>query len=179
MRKALLSSVVLVGAACPAVAEGIRGGRCMLATIGLAPGTVNSLTAAPGTISFTAASPESGAVSGSSAATLNWSVLSGSHFQTWTVSVQAAASSFTGCATVPVTAVSVACASAAVGGGAGTGSCGGAFALSTVAQQVAGGAEGDGNQAYSVQINYTLAESWRYVANASCTLTLTYTVNAL
>jgi hypothetical protein len=31
---------------------------------------------------------------------------------------------------------------------------------------------------YSVSINYTLAESWRYVADSSCTITLTYSVNA-
>jgi hypothetical protein len=29
-----------------------------------------------------------------------------------------------------------------------------------------------------VTLNFTLAESWRYVANSACSLTLTYSVNA-
>ncbi len=95
------------------------------------------------------------------------------------MSVQATASTFSGCSTVPVSAVTVACATASVDGGGGTGSCGAPFTLSTVAQQVAGGVEGDGTQFYLVQLNYTLAESWRYVASPSCAVTLTYTVNAL
>jgi hypothetical protein len=179
MKKALHIAVALIGVACPAAAEGLGGGRCMLPKLGWALGTVSSLMATPGTVSFSAMNPDTGAVSGSSVATLGWSVMSGSHTQSWTLSVQASSSAFTGCATVPVSAVSVSCASASVGGGSGTGSCSGTSTLSTVAQQVAAGAEGDGTQSYMVQINYTLAESWRYVANTSCTLTLTYTVNAI
>jgi hypothetical protein len=178
MKKALLWAAALASVVCPAEAEGPRGGRCMLPK-GWALGTVSSFLATPGTIGFSALNPDSGPVSGSSAATLSWSVQSGSHLQNWTVSAQASASAFTGCSTVPVSAVSVSCASASVGGGGGSGSCSGASTLSTVAQQVATGAEGDGTQSYTVQINYALAESWRYVANSSCTLTLTYTVNAL
>ena len=45
-------------------------------------------------------------------------------------------------------------------------------------QQIAAGAEGDGTNSYTVTTNFTLAESWRYVANSSCTITLTYSVNA-
>jgi hypothetical protein len=52
--------------------------------------------------------------------------------------------------------------------------------LSTSAQQVASGNEASGsNKAYSVTLNFTLADSWSYIANSSCTLSLTYTVNAL
>lgn len=179
MKKALLFAVALTGVVCPAVAEGLRGGRCMLPKLGWALGTISSLTSTPGTVTFAATNPDSGAVSGSSAATLHWSVLGGSNSQNWAVSVQASSSAFTGCPTVPVSAVSVSCTSASVGGGSGTGSCSGTFTLSTVAQQVAAGVEGNGAQSYMVQLNYTLAESWRYVANSSCTLTLTYTVNVL
>lgn len=178
MRQALCVGIALAGLAWPAAAEPFRGGRCSLPLPGLALGTISSLTASPGTISFSASNPAAGVVSGSSSATLQWTVQSGSHLQTWTVSVQAGSSTFSGCTTVPITAVSAACSSASVGGGGGTGTCSGSFPLSTVAQQLAAGAEGDGTQTYSVQTNYTLAESWRYVAKAACTLTLTYTVNA-
>lgn len=177
------ATILFVAAlACPpasAAVGGINGGRCGAPRLGLGLGTISSLLATPGTISFAASNPDLGAVAGSSAATVSWVVQDGSTLQTWNVSVQAGGASFTGCSTVPVSAVSAACASASVGGGGGTGTCGGAFALSTVAQQVAGGAEGDGTQSYTVLISYTLAESWRYIAaNSSCTLTITYTVNA-
>jgi hypothetical protein len=147
--------------------------------LGFAFGTITGLSAIPSTISFSAANPDGGFVFGSSVATLNWSVQSGSTLQPWTVSVQSGSPTFAGCATVPVSAVSVACESASVGGGGGTGLCGGTFTLSTSAQQIAGGAQGNGTQSYTVRVNYMLAESWRYIANPSCNLTLTYTVNAL
>lgn len=179
MKRALLISVVLACTIHPASAESFRGAGCLLPKLGFLMSTVSSFTAMPSAIYFTAANPDGGPVSGSSTATLSWSVAGGSTLQNWTVSVQATASSFTGCSTVPVSAVNVSCATAAVNGGGGTGSCGGSFSLSTVAQQVAGGAEGDGLQDYTVQVNYSLADSWRYVANPSCSLTVTYTVNAL
>ena len=43
---------------------------------------------------------------------------------------------------------------------------------------VAGGAQADQTGNYSVSINFALAESWRYVASSSCTINLTYLVNA-
>lgn len=178
MKKALYRVIALAVMVVPAAAEGSRGGRCGPVRQYFVMGTISSLLATPGSISFSASNPNSATVAGSSAASLSWLVVGGSHLQTWSVSVQAGGSYFSGCSTVPVSAVSVGCASASVGGGGGTGSCSGPFTLTTAAQQVAGGAEGDGLQSYFVLINYTLAESWRYVANASCTLTLTYTVNA-
>ncbi len=146
--------------------------------LNLALGTVGSVSATPSTITFQASNPDQGAVSGSSPGSLTWLVLSGSHVQNWTLSVQAGSSSFVGCPTIPISAVQVSCGSASVSGGAGTGSCSGAFPLSTTPQQIAGGAEGDGTNSYTVTTNFTLAESWRYVANSSCTITLTYSVNA-
>ena len=112
------------------------------------------------------------------AATVNWDVLGGSNQRTWSVSVQASESTFAGCSTIPVSAVTVACTTATVNGGGGTGSCNGSFNLSTVANQVAGGTEGDGKRAYFLQLSFFLAESWQYIASPSCTLTLIYTVNA-
>ena len=178
MSKTLFIVAALTCVVCPAAAGGI-GGRCMLPGLGLALGTVNSLSATPGTISFSASNPDSGAVSGSSQATLNWSIQNGVALLGWSISVQSGASTFSGCSTVPVSAVSVTCTNVSVGGLAGTGACNGTFPLSTVAHQVAGGTQALGTQSYSVQINYTLAESWRYVANPSCALTLTYTVTAI
>jgi hypothetical protein len=105
-------------------------------------------------------------------------VLSGSHLQNWSLSVQAGSNTFVGCPTIPISAIHVNCGTTYVSGGSGTGACNGSFPLSTSAQQVAGGAEGDGTQSYSVSVNFTLAESWRYVANSGCTITLTYSVNA-
>jgi hypothetical protein len=178
MRIPLCFMVALYGLTCPVAAETFRGGRCVIPRIGLAQATVSALTATPGTISFSASNPNSGVAAGSSTASLNWTLQGGLNLQTWTVSVQATAGNFSGCSTVPVSAVTVSCTGASVGGGAGTGTCRGPFTLSTVAQPVASGAQGLLTQAYSVQINYTLADSWRYVANSACTLSLTYTVNA-
>lgn len=159
----------------------VREGRAALFRPGrvhLALGTVQVLSAAPGTISFQATNPDSGQVSGSSPGTLSWRVRGGSSLQNWTLSVQSGSSAFIGCPTIPAAAVQVSCGSASVSGGQGTGACGTAFPLSTSAQQIAGGAEGNGNRLYSVSISFTLAESWRYVANPACTITLTYFVNA-
>ena len=162
---------------------GLAAGRECLARlhpsrIGLVFGTLVSVSASPSTISFQASDPDLGTVSGSSPGSVTWMVLSGSHLQNWTLTVQAAASAFAGCPTVPVAAVQVACGSATVSGGGGTGACSGSFPLSTTPRQIAGGAEGDGTSSYSVTINFTLAESWQYIANSSCTLTLTYSVSA-
>src|SRR5882724_9501080 len=134
--------------------------------------------AAPSTISFQENNPDHGVVSVSSPASVSWTILAGSHLQNWTLSVQAGSSSFVGCPTIPISAVQVNCGSATATGLGGTGACSGSFPLSTSLQQVAGGAEGDLAGTYSVLINFTLAESWRYVANSSCAITLTYSINA-
>jgi hypothetical protein len=179
-----LRSGIFIVAICLACGTGLahvrnrRVGLFRPARLNLALGTLAGLSATPGTISFQATNPDLGQVSGSSPGSLTWSVLSGSHLQNWTLSVQSGSSSFTGCPTIPVSAVQVSCGSASVSGAGGTGVCSGSFPLSTSAQQIAGGAEGDGTGSYSVSMNFTLAESWRYVASSACTLTLTYSVNA-
>ncbi len=178
MRSRTWILAALVGGTELACVGTLHAGRFGPSRFELAMGTLSALSATPGTISFQAANPDLGMVSGSSPGSLTWMVLSGSHSQNWTLSVQAASSAFTGCETVPVSAVRVSCGAATVSGGGGTGACNTAFPLSTTAQQIAGGAEGDGTKNYSVSINFTLAESWRYVPNSSCPITLTYTVNA-
>jgi len=154
-----------------------RAGPSLTSRLRMAFGTVGFFSAVPATISFSATNPDLGVVAGSSPASLSWQIVGGSHATSWTVSLQAPSSNFSGCPTIPVSAVQVSCGSASAGGN-GTASCSGSFPLSTAAQQIAGGAEGDGTNSYSVSINFTLAESWRYVANPSCSLTVNYSVNA-
>ena len=175
----ILAALLACGTELARVSNG-RVGLFRPARLKLALGTLSALSATPGTISFQANNPDGGTVSGSSPANLTWNVLSGSHLLNWTLSVQASSSSFAGCPAVPASAVQVSCGSASVSpsNAGGTGSCGGSFPLSTSPQQLAGGAEGDDTGAYSVFLNFTLAESWRYVANPSCTINLTYSVNA-
>jgi hypothetical protein len=156
------------------VARAVNGG-------GLQAGPATSLTpvsAAPGTISFTATDPDLGSVSGSSASTVSWTTTGGSSATTWNLQVKGGAAAFTNCATVPTSAVTATC-SSVTGGTAGA--CKPAITLSTVGQQVATGKESASSGApYSVSINFTLADSWAYIAKTSpvCTLTLTYTVTA-
>jgi len=140
--------------------------------------TLSAISASPGTISFTATDPDLGSASGSSSATVSWSTSGGSAASTWNLKVHAAAASFTNCATVPRSAIKVTC-GGVTGGSAG--SCGGAITLSGTSQQVASGKESASNGAsYSVTLNFTLADSWSYIAkqSPSCTLSLTYTVTA-
>jgi hypothetical protein len=139
--------------------------------------TLASVSATPGTISFTATDPDLGSVSGSSTSTVSWTTTGGTFPNVWTLKVQASAATFGNCPTVPASAVTVACANAYTAFGI----CSASFPLSTSAQQVAVGVEGNNpNQPYSVTINFTLADSWSYIAKQSppCTLTLTYTVTA-
>lgn len=140
--------------------------------------TLGAVTAAPATISFTATDPDLGSVAGSATSAVSWLTNGGSFLSTWTLTVQAASASFTNCATVPTSAITVSC--SLVTGGF-LGACRAAFPLSTVAQQVASGRESPfANAPFTVNINFTLADSWRYIAKQSpaCTQTLTYLVTA-
>jgi len=168
-------SLVVACSSVMARARDPRAGAFRLSRVRAVLGTVQLLSASPGTVSFNANNPNSGSVFGSSNATVSWTISAGSHLKNWTLSVQASSSSFSGCPTVPVSAVQVSCGS--VSGGSG-GTCSGSSSLSTSFQQVAGGTQADLAGTYSVSIDFTLAESWRYIANSSCNITLTYSVNA-
>lgn len=138
-----------------------------------------TLTVSPATISFSATNPGTvPVVSGSSTVKATWTAQGSGGTNTWTLTVRAAASTFTNCATVPVSAVTVSCSAASISGG-GTAGCGGSFPLSTTAQTVASGTDSNVNRNYSVTLNFTLADSWSYIAETSpaCTLSLTYTAN--
>lgn len=140
-----------------------------------------TLTVSPATITFNATNPATvPVVAGSAAATATWTALSVFDNGNWSLTVQAAAPTFTNCSWVPVSAVTVTCASASVGGIGGTASCAGAFPLSTTPQTVASGSVGGVvSYNYSVTINYTLADSWKYIAETSpaCSLSLNYLAN--
>jgi hypothetical protein len=142
---------------------------------------VSGMTATPATIQFTANNPGS-AVTGNSSATVGWSINGGASGNTWTLSVYANSATFTGCTTVPASAVGVSCSSASHSGTSPTATCqsGGPFPLPTTApgQQVASGDEGNTfSHTFTVVLNYQFSDAWKYVAN-TCPLTITYTVNA-
>jgi len=158
-----------------------------VSTGGLKPRTITqptpkaanfTLNVSPATITFNATNPNNApVVAGSSTASLTWTSLSSGG--NWSLTVQSSSPTFTNCPTVPISAVTVTCASASVGSLGGSASCGGAFPLSTTATQVAGGTEGVIALNYSVTINFTLSDQWKYIAETSpaCSLTLTYTAN--
>jgi hypothetical protein len=93
----------------------------------------------------------------------------------WTLTVSAAGASFSSCATVPASAVTVTCGSVT---GGHTGACSTAATLSTTATKVAGGNEATGMASYSVNLSFTLADNWKYIASSSCSLSVSYTITA-
>lgn len=142
----------------------------------LAATSMSAVSAAPGTISFTATDPDLGSVAGNSVATVSWTTSNGSAANTWNLKLHANPASFTGCATVPRSAITVTC--GGVTGGT-AGACGGPLTLTGAGQQIASGKESTSNNApYSVTLSFNLADSWSYIAKSSCTLTVTYTVTA-
>jgi hypothetical protein len=158
----------------------------------VAPGTqatvqatsITTMTATPATISFSSTDPDLGPVAGSSSATIVIALKGQSVANTWTLGISAGAATFTGCATVPASAVTATCSSVVVSGTTGptpgTGACGSAVGLSTTSTTVASGKEGSNKDTYTATINFTLTDSWQYIAATSptCPLTLTYSVNA-
>lgn len=144
-----------------------------------APKAANfTLTVTPATITFDATNPGTlPVVAGSATANASWQSLSGGG--NWSLTVQANSPTFANCPTVPISAVTVTCSAASIGSLGGSANCAGSFPLSTTAVQVAGGAEGLLALNYSVTINFTLSDRWKYIAetNPACSLSLTYTAN--
>jgi len=144
--------------------------------------SVSQLRATPSSIPFTANNP-GGTIVGGSVATLTWNIAHGKNGQTWTLMVGASSSSFSGCTTVPESAVSLRCVSASVDGG-GQSSAGCTVTNFTTlpstlpGQPVASGSEGNSSSHnFTVVLSYQLTDSWRYIAN-TCPLIVSYTVNA-
>jgi hypothetical protein len=143
---------------------------------------VSELRATPSTIPFVANSPGS-AISGGSVATITWNIAQGSLGRTWTLMVGTSSPTFSGCATVPESAVSVRCVSASVvGGGQGSAGCNVTdftpLPASLPGVSMASGNEGNASaHSYNVVLSYQLTDSWRYGANV-CPLNVSYTVVA-
>ena len=141
--------------------------------------SIINLSATPSTLTLTSSDPSA---TSTKQATVSFTIKGSPKNKAWTVSVQSTSSSFTNCASVPASAVSVQCSNVGITGGGylGTGACGSSFPLSTSLTQLAGGLQGDADQNYTVLINYVLTDAWRYPgANSpTCSLTLNYTVFA-
>jgi hypothetical protein len=147
--------------------------------------TVYNMSASPSSISFTSTDPDLGTVAGSAAATVTFSMFFGTASNTWTLSVSSASSTFTGgsCTTIPASAITATCSSvsdSSFGGTAATGACGAAAKLSTTGKTIVSGSEGTIFDTLTVTVNFTLSDSWAYIAATSptCPLSITYTLNA-
>jgi hypothetical protein len=144
--------------------------------------SITTITATPSPITFSATDPDAGPYSGSSASTVKFNLTGGGAARSWTLSVTAGAATFTGCTTIPASAVKATCATASVvnvSGSAGTAACSAGANLSTSALTIATGNEGKVND-FTITINFVLTDSWSYIAQTSplCPLTLTYSLNA-
>ncbi len=139
--------------------------------------TVSGVTATPGAISFSSPDPDTGTVA-LTPAVVSWTASDGNNARNWILAITAGSASFTGCATVPASAIQVTCSSVEPIGGSGT--CSNSFPLSAAYRQIAGGVQGDGARNYTVNVAFTFTDSWRYRAALSpaCTLSLTYLVIA-
>jgi hypothetical protein len=136
--------------------------------------TVSNMNVSPSTITFVATDPDLGVTP--QAVTVTWTATGG--IVPWTLKGMASSATFTGCPTVPVSAVKVTCTSASAPF-LGSANCSGATQLSTTAAQIAGGNEALFGGNYTVTLTLTLADSWKYIAKQipQCTLNLTYTAN--
>ena len=113
--------------------------------------------------------------------TLTWEIDRGTNGKTWTLMVGSGSPSFSGCTTVPVSAISLKCVSASVQGGGQT-SAGCNMSNFTPLPNtlpglpVASGNEGNASgHNFTVVLSYQLIDSWRYIAN-TCPLNVSYTV---
>lgn len=145
----------------------------------MAQAQLGPIIAQPAAIRFTATDPDQGSVAGTPA-TITWTVFSGHNNRTWSISAYADRNTLNGCGTVPASAIRVSCSSATVSGGSGIGACAAPFSLSGTPQLVASGHQGSSTRTYTVNVNFSFTDSWRYIASngPSCSLTLTYSVTA-
>jgi hypothetical protein len=137
-----------------------------------------AVTAVPATIGFSATNPDSPAVAGNATASITWQGTGQVHLP-WNLSIQSDSVNFLNCPAIPVSAVLVACSRASIAGGGGSAVCSAAAPLSAALRVVASGDQSASNASYQVNLNFTLSDSWKYIAqlNPPCALSLTYTVN--
>ena len=139
--------------------------------------SLGAVTATPNPASISATDPDTNPSSSSNSVTVRWPQTGGSTTNPWTLKV--AAPSFTGCSTVPISAITVTCDSVSADNiNSWTGACASAGPLTTTGTMVAGGQEGKpASRNITVQLHYVFADSWKYVGG-TCPATLTYTVTA-
>jgi hypothetical protein len=135
-----------------------------------------AVTVSPSSISFTAADPDVTPSNGSTTGTISWRM--NGFFNPWTLTVAAAASSFSGCPAVPLNAVTVRCNSATPGAFGNANCAAGTFNLSTTPVTIASGTlQGIGLTPFTVTVAFTFTDNWKYPANSSCALNLIYTAS--
>ena len=150
------------------------GGQMAPATLKLKPlaTTTSNAAVSPSTLTFTASNPDTSPTVAASAV-VSWKSTASSFGATWNLKVSAPAS-FNSCSTIPASAVTVSC--TAVTGGSNR-TCGTSTGLSTTPTQIANGTEPFLTAtSYSVKLNFTLQDSWKYIASSSCSLSVTYTI---
>ena len=133
-----------------------------------------TLVATPGAIHFHATNPDAPGVPGQSPVFVTWQA-SGTKNNVWSLSLQASSSTFENCPGIPASAVTVSCMQTSVTGG--SSACSPSFPLSTGPQVVAAGGQSETAATYQVSLQFTLADSWKYAAKPSCSLSVTYTAN--
>jgi hypothetical protein len=142
------------------------------------PTVINAMVTPPA-LRFAASDPDLGAVQADSQATVIWRTQGGRSNGTWTLTVRAGSATFSGCGKVPVAAVTVRCLSAA-GEPGGSGTCSAPFQLSNQPLTIAAGSPGRGDSRFTVSVGFTFRDAWQYTGamNPSCTLDLSYTIQA-
>lgn len=152
----------------------------LLAAASLLPAasTITGPTVTPSSVSISSPDPDSSNTGAT--ATVKWG-MAGNVKGTWSVALQAISSTLTNCPAIPASAVTVQCTSFTPGAGV-QGSCtSGSFTLSTASQTIASGpGEGNGGAGSQSVINlsFSFTDNWKYIASPSCSVQLTYTVNA-
>ncbi len=169
----ILIPILLAGGAARPVARGPRPVVVQRQLAGTDPAI--TLIATPASISFSASNPDSAGVPANAVTTITWRA-NGDSRMPWLLTIQADSSSLGSCPRVPVSAVTVTCSQAAVSHG-GIGICSPSMTLADSPRVIAAGMEAAANASYQVNLAFTLADSWKYVAqlNPPCSLTLSYT----
>ena len=172
----LIFSTVCHAAVCKSTRPGAVAAfpKIMVKTFAFA--VTGGVTATPSTITFSSPDPDFTPVNGNSTATISWSM--NGLLNSWSLTVNAASSSFHSCPSVPLSAIQFQCTSATAGL-LGNATCAtGTRTLSTSPQTIASGtAQGSGLSPFSVVVSFTFTDAWNYPANSSCTLNLTYTAS--
>lgn len=154
----------------------------LLQAPGAAQTRIAQFVITPTQLSFTAIDPDQGGPAPqSTAATFR---LLGPNVQSpWTLYVESESASMSGCGSIPASALKVTCTSAShdSGNNSGKAYCAASpVAVSTSRAVAAYGNQGNRDHNVRVDLQVTMADSWRYQAalSPSCTISLRYTVDA-